>query len=134
MQDIVFLWISLNNILEFFTAELLIIIYYIKGNGIGLQGLSSNQIYMIIVPLPPFNMQKQIVKRINNLFKCLDKIETDINMWYLKFLGKESLQLKAVKVQQKNFLENVISNADYDFLKKQLKKAAIWNGILSYGI
>ena len=53
---------------------------YIKGNGIGLQGLSSNQIHKIIVPLPPFNMQKQIVKRINSLFKCLNKIETDINM------------------------------------------------------
>ena len=41
---------------------------------------------------------------------------------YLEYLGKEQLQLKAVKVQQKNFLENVISNADYNFLKKQLKK------------
>lgn len=41
---------------------------------------------------------------------------------YLKYLGKEKLQLKAVKVQQKNFLENVISNADYKFLKSQLKK------------
>ena len=41
---------------------------------------------------------------------------------YLVYLGKEKLQLKAVKVQQKNFLENVISNADYNFLKKQLKK------------
>lgn len=41
---------------------------------------------------------------------------------YLEYLGKEKLQLKAVKVQQKNFLENVISNADYNFLKKQLKK------------
>ncbi len=41
---------------------------------------------------------------------------------YLEFLRKERLQLKAVKVQQKNFLENVISNADYTFLKKQLKK------------
>ena len=41
---------------------------------------------------------------------------------YLEFLHKERLQLKAVKVQQKNFLENVISNADYNFLKKQLKK------------
>lgn len=41
---------------------------------------------------------------------------------YLDFLGKEKLQLKAVKVQQKNFLENVISNADYNFLKKQLRK------------
>ena len=41
---------------------------------------------------------------------------------YLEFLGKEKLQLKAVKIQQKNFLENVISNADYAFLKNQLKK------------
>ena len=41
---------------------------------------------------------------------------------YLEFLGKEKLQLKAVKVQQKNFLENIISNADYNYLKKQLKK------------
>ena len=41
---------------------------------------------------------------------------------YLEFLGKEKLQLKTVKIQQKNFLENVISNADYNFLKNQLKK------------
>ena len=41
---------------------------------------------------------------------------------YLVFLKKERLQLKSVKIQQKNFLENVISNADYKFLKSQLKK------------
>jgi len=41
---------------------------------------------------------------------------------YLEYLEEQQLQLKAVKVQQKNFLENVISNADYNFLKKQLKK------------
>ena len=41
---------------------------------------------------------------------------------YLTYLGKEKLHLKAVKIQQKNFLENVISNADYNFLKNQLKK------------
>ena len=41
---------------------------------------------------------------------------------YLSFLGKERLHLKAVKIQQKSFLENVISNADYNFLKNQLKK------------
>ena len=41
---------------------------------------------------------------------------------YLAFLGKEQLRIKAVKVQQKNFLENVISNEDYRFLKNQLKK------------
>lgn len=41
---------------------------------------------------------------------------------YLTFLGKDQLRLKAVKVQQGNHLENVISDADYRFLKKQLKK------------
>lgn len=39
---------------------------------------------------------------------------------FLEFTGKQNLCLKAVKVQQKSFLENVISNADYMFLKKQL--------------
>ena len=43
---------------------------------------------------------------------------------YLEFLHKDRLRVKAVKVQQKSFLENVISNADYNFLKKQLKKSA----------
>lgn len=41
---------------------------------------------------------------------------------YLDYLGKPSLRLIAVKIQQKSFLENVISNADYKFLKTQLKK------------
>ncbi len=41
---------------------------------------------------------------------------------YLEYLGKEKLHLSAVKIQQKTFLENVVSNADYKFLKKQLKK------------
>lgn len=41
---------------------------------------------------------------------------------YLVFLGKEADKIRSVKVQQKSFLENVISNADYLFLKKKLKK------------
>jgi integrase len=45
---------------------------------------------------------------------------------YLGFLGKSKLQLKFVKVQQKNFLENVISNADYKFLKNSLKNGGNW--------
>ncbi len=40
---------------------------------------------------------------------------------YLQFIHKDKLQLKFVKVQQKNFLENVISNSDYQFLKVSLK-------------
>lgn len=40
---------------------------------------------------------------------------------YLEFTKQDKLKVKFVKVQQKNFLENVISDADYKFLKAQLK-------------
>lgn len=41
---------------------------------------------------------------------------------YLDFMRKPQLCLKSVKVQQRTYLENVISNADYTFLKNKLKK------------
>ena len=41
---------------------------------------------------------------------------------YLEFIKKEKLKMRFVKVQQKNFLENVISDADYKFFKTKLKK------------
>lgn len=41
---------------------------------------------------------------------------------YLEFMNKSHLRLKSVKVQQRSYLENVISNADYIFLKNKLKK------------
>jgi len=40
---------------------------------------------------------------------------------YLEFTKQDKLKVKFVKVQQKNFLENVISDADYRFLKSKLK-------------
>lgn len=40
---------------------------------------------------------------------------------YLEFTKQDKLKVKFVKVQQKNFLENVISDADYKFLKRKLK-------------
>lgn len=40
---------------------------------------------------------------------------------FLEFTRKERLKLKFVKVQQKNFLENVVSNEDYRFFKTKLK-------------
>lgn len=53
---------------------------------------------------------------------------------YLEFLGLTQLRLKSIKIQQKNFLENVISNADYTFLKKQLKNdgKAEWYFVVWY--
>ncbi|WP_302291723.1 tyrosine-type recombinase/integrase [Barnesiella intestinihominis] len=41
---------------------------------------------------------------------------------YLDYMNKSRLRLKSVKVQQRSYLENVISNADYVFLKNKLKK------------
>lgn len=41
---------------------------------------------------------------------------------YLDFLGKSRWRLKSVKVQQRSYLENVISNADYIFLKNKLRQ------------
>ena len=54
------------------------------------------------------------VKTVNLRIQAINK--------YLEYLSKKELQLTAVKIQQKPFLENVISDADYEFLKKSLKK------------
>lgn len=40
---------------------------------------------------------------------------------YLESIGKEKLKLPFVRVQQKAFLENVISEADYEYFKASLK-------------
>ncbi len=41
---------------------------------------------------------------------------------YLESIGKGSWKLPFVRVQQKAFLENVISEADYEYFKNRLKK------------
>ena len=41
---------------------------------------------------------------------------------YLEFIKRDKDKLKFIKIQQKTYLENVISNADYEFFKNQLKK------------
>lgn len=61
-----------------------------------------------------FLMEQFKPKTVNLRIQAMNK--------YLDYLGKPQLRLKAVKIQQKSFLENVISNADYKFLKRQLKK------------
>ena len=67
------------------------------------------------------------VKEYNKRHKELNKPKT-VNLRiqainkYLEYMGKQKLRLKSVKVQQRSYLENVITNADYIFLKKKLKK------------
>ena len=41
---------------------------------------------------------------------------------YLEFSKHPRLRLKSIKVQQRSYLENVISNEDYTFLKNKLRK------------
>ncbi len=41
---------------------------------------------------------------------------------YLESIGKEKWKLPFVKIQQKSFLENVISEADYEYFKNCLKR------------
>lgn len=40
---------------------------------------------------------------------------------YLDYIKKPNLKMKSIKVQQQNFLENVISDADYRFFCRKLK-------------
>ena len=48
----------------------------INGNGIGLQGLSSNALHKIIVPVPPIEEQKRIVNNITSVLSLLEQIES----------------------------------------------------------
>lgn len=41
---------------------------------------------------------------------------------YLEFVGKGKWKMPSVKIQQKTFLENVISEPDYEYFKKCLKQ------------
>ena len=59
-------------------------------------------------------MEKYKPKTVNLRIQAINK--------YLKFYGKSELQLNAIKIQQKPFLENVISDADYKFFKNSLRK------------
>lgn len=48
---------------------------------------------------------------------------------YLEHIGKGKMRLKSVKVQQRTYLENVISQADYLFLKEQqaiVDRVIVW--------
>lgn len=59
-------------------------------------------------------LEKYKPKTVNLRIQAINK--------YLEFIKKEKLKLQAIKIQQKTFLENVISNADYKYFKNQLKK------------
>ena len=49
----------------------------INGKGIGIQGLSSNQLHMLPIPLPPLLEQRRIVAKIKEYTSIIDTIEND---------------------------------------------------------
>lgn len=50
----------------------------IGGKGIGIQGLSSNQLHKVVFPLPPLNEQKRIVSKVDELFAVIDQIKQSL--------------------------------------------------------
>lgn len=45
---------------------------------------------------------------------------------YLEFMGNTEIRLSMVRIQQKLYLENVISEADYEYMKKCLARDGEW--------
>lgn len=94
--------------------------------------MAENTITAYIYAVKDFNSQYQELTKENLLLYKMSLIETfkpkTVNLRiqalnkYLDFVHKPQLHLKSVKVQQRTYLENVISNADYTFLKNKLKK------------
>ena len=97
-----------------------------------MQNLSKNTIESYLTSVKMFNDEFDDITKQNLLaFKAVlvDKYKgKTVNLRiqginkYLEYLKKDKMKLKFIKVQQKTFLENVISDADYEFLKTKLLK------------
>ena len=68
-------YISLSNRFYYYVIFLWKQLGFIGGQGIGLQGFSSNALHHLIVPLPPINEQIQIVEFVDSLNKTILNIE-----------------------------------------------------------
>ena len=94
--------------------------------------MAKNTVSAYIYAVNDFNSRHKELNKKNLLLYKTYLIETfkpnTVNLRiqalnkYLEYLRKPHLRLKSVKVQQRTYLENVISNADYTFLKNKLKK------------
>ena len=94
--------------------------------------MAKNTVSAYIYAVNDFNSRHKELTKKNLLLYKMYLIETfkpkTVNLRiqalnkYLEYLRKPRLRLKSVKVQQRTYLENVISNADYTFLKNKLKK------------
>lgn len=79
--------------------------FFLKNYEMSLEGLLEYKGYLL---------EKYKPKTVNLRIQVVNK--------YLDFKGQSDLKLSFVKIQQKSFLEDIISHADYLFLKRSLKK------------
>lgn len=94
--------------------------------------LSENTISSYLFAIRQYNVQYEAVTKKNLRAYKMWLIESykpkTVNLrlrainCYLESVGKESWKLPFVRVQQKAFLENVISEADYEYFKNCLKR------------
>lgn len=95
------------------------------------QGLSQNTIVSYMYAIKQFNGKYSMLTRKNlrdyKIFLIENYKPQTINLrirainCYLESIQKEKWKLSTVKIQQKPFLENVISEADYLYFKNALK-------------
>lgn len=93
--------------------------------------LSDNTITAYLYAVEDFGRKYPCFNRENLLLYKAEQIERfkpkTVNLRiqalnkYLEFIGKPRLRLKSLKIQQRTYLENVISNADYQYLKAKLR-------------
>ena len=97
------------------------------------ENLSENTIVAYLYAVNDFLGRYQSISRKNLLLFKAEQMERfkpkTVNLRiqalnkYLEHVGKPRFRLKSLKIQQKTYLENVISQPDYNFLKMKLKEA-----------
>jgi Site-specific recombinase XerD len=100
---------------------------YLKGTN-----LAENTIAAYSFALRQYNEQWDVVNKKNlrdyKVFLIEKYKPKTVNLrlrainCYLESIGKSNMKMPFVRVQQKAFLENVISEADYEYFKKCLKR------------
>ncbi|MBR1443617.1 MAG: restriction endonuclease subunit S [Firmicutes bacterium] len=70
-------YINLNINFYYYIFYYYKLINLISGKGIGIQGLSSNQLHSILVPLPPILEQNRIVSIIGKKFEIINYLENE---------------------------------------------------------